>query len=112
MNDLRLTRTSSEALAAEAAPPPFNWLFYTGTYGVSATLLSGIFDTLNETLHDFNVGEGVFWSIAFEPLPTAITKWGDLKGGNSLGTSPKDGNAFGESNACSNFQTSLLTGVE
>lgn len=56
--------------------------------------MSRIFDCLNETLYDFNIGEGIFWDIAFEPLPTAITQYGDLKGGNSLGTSPKDGNAF------------------
>lgn len=69
---LHLTNLST--LAAEPAPPPFNWLFYTGTYGVSATLLGRIFDSLNDTLYDFNIGSGVFWSIAFEPLPTAITK--------------------------------------
>ena len=91
---LHLTNLST--LAAEGAPPPFNWLFYTGTYGVSATLMSKIFDCLNETLYGFNIGNGVFWSIAFEPLPTVITQWGDLKGGNMLGTSPKDGNAFGK----------------
>jgi hypothetical protein len=91
---LHLTNLST--LAAENAPPPLNWLFYTGTYGVSATLLSGIFDRLNESLWDFNVDGGIFWSVAFEPLPTVITKYGDLKGGNSLGTEPKDGNAFGK----------------
>ena len=58
--------------------------------------MSQMFDTMNETLYDFNVPQGVAWSIAFEPLPTAITKYGDEKGGNSLGTSPADGNAFGK----------------
>jgi hypothetical protein len=91
---LHLTNLST--LAAEPAPPPFNWLFYTGTYGVSATLLSNIFDCLNETLYDFNIGGGVFWDIGFEPLPTVITQWANVKGGNSLGTSPKDGDAFSE----------------
>ncbi|KAH6704289.1 FAD binding domain protein [Leptodontidium sp. MPI-SDFR-AT-0119] len=86
--------TNLSALAAEAAPPTFNWVFCTGTYGVSATLLSKIFDSLNETLYDFNIDKGISWSIAFEPVPTVITQYGDLKGGNSLGTSPKDGNAF------------------
>ena len=89
------------------SPPPFNvlifskligdgrnWLFWTGTYSVSAPLMSQMFDVMNETLYNFNVPEGVTWSIAFEPLPTAITKYGKEKGGNSLGTSPADGNAF------------------
>lgn len=91
---LRMTNLST--LAAEGALPPLNWVFYTGTYGVSATLMSRIFDSLNESLYDFNVDSEIFWSIAFEPLPTLITQYGHLKGGNSLGTEPKDGNAFGE----------------
>ncbi len=74
-----------------------NWLFYTGTYGVSAPLLSKIFDICNATLYDFNPPGGVVWSIAFEPLPTLVTEHGSLKGGNSLGTSPKDGNAVSKS---------------
>jgi hypothetical protein len=93
-NTLHLTNLS--ILAAEGAPPPLNWVFYTGTYGVSAELLSRIFDRLNGSLYDFDIGGGIFWSVAFEPLPTAITKWGELKGGNSLGTEPMDGNAFGK----------------
>lgn len=72
---------------------PRNWLFYTGTYGVSAPLLGKIFDICNTTLYDFNSPGGVVWSIAFEPLPTTVTKYGGFKSGNSLGTSPKDGNA-------------------
>lgn len=28
-----------------------------------------------------------------EPLPAAVTRWAQLKGGNSLGTKPEDGNA-------------------
>ncbi|MCJ1324768.1 hypothetical protein MMC10_001430 [Thelotrema lepadinum] len=81
-------------LANESNTPPLNWLFWTGTYSVSAPLMSQMFDVMNETLYNFNVPEGVTWSIAFEPLPTAITKYGKEKGGNSLGTSPADGNAF------------------
>jgi hypothetical protein len=73
-------------------------MFYTGTYGVSAALLSRIFSSLNETMYKFDIPGGITWSVAFEPLPTVFTKWGDLKGGNSLGTTPKDGNAFGNNN--------------
>ena len=69
-------------------------MFYTGTYGVSAPLMSKIFDTLNSTLSAFDIPGGIAWSIAFEPLPTAITKHGDFNGGNSLGTEPMDGNGF------------------
>ena len=86
--------TNLSVLANETAIPSLNWLFFTGTYGISAGLLSRMFDSLNESLYDFNIDGDVFWDIAFEPLPTIITKWGDIKGGNSLGTSPQDGNAF------------------
>ncbi len=54
-----------------------------------------IFDTCNSTIFNLDIPSVIEWNIAFEPLPTVITKFGDLKGGNSLGTSPKDGNAFG-----------------
>ena len=55
-----------------------------------------IFDSLNSTVYNLELPESwVLWNIAFEPLPTIITQYGDEKGGNSLGTSPKDGNAFG-----------------
>lgn len=57
--------------------------------------MSKIFDELNSTLSSFNIPGGITWSIAFEPLPTILTGYGDLNGGNSLGTHPKDGNAFG-----------------
>src|ERR1700710_444178 len=72
-----------------------NWLFYTGTYAVSAPLMSEIFVELNDTISSFDIPGGITWSIAFEPLPTVITKYGKLDGGNSLGTQPEDGNSFG-----------------
>lgn len=57
--------------------------------------MSKIFDHLNSTLYHLELpGSWAFWSIAFEPLPTLITSYGAKKGGNSLGTSPKDGNGF------------------
>jgi len=60
-----------------------------------------IFDSLNSTLYNFELpGSWVFWDVAFEPLPTVITQYGDKNGGNSLGTSPKDGNAFGKLVPC------------
>lgn len=75
-------------------PVPLNSLFYTATYGVSATLLAKILDISNETFYSTysQVPDGVLWSLAFEPLPTLVTKFGPIKGGNSLGTTPADGN--------------------
>ncbi|OCL04578.1 FAD binding domain protein [Glonium stellatum] len=96
-----LNITNLSTLANETAPPLLNWAFFTGTYGVSATLLSRIFDSLNTTIYNFIIPGGISWSVAFEPLPTVITQHGDQNGGNSLGTSPKDGNTF----------VMLLTGI-
>ncbi|MCJ1286454.1 hypothetical protein MMC26_005799 [Xylographa opegraphella] len=86
--------TNLSTLTAEAPTPPLDWAFLTGTYSVSAPLLSAIFDSLNATMYDFHIPNGILWSLAFEPLPTATVQHGDLKGGNSLGTFPKDGNAI------------------
>lgn len=82
--------TQLHVLANESATPPLNWLFETGTYGVSAHLLESMFDIVNTTVYNFDVPEGVLWDIAFEPLPTVFTAVG--AGKNSLGTSPSDGN--------------------
>jgi hypothetical protein len=57
-----------------------------------------IFDSLNSTIPKFELpGSWVFWDIAFEPLPTIMTQYGDKNGGNSLGISPEHGNVFGNS---------------
>lgn len=80
--------------ANESATPPLNWLFWTGTYSASAPLMSQMFTILNDTLYGFNPPGGVVWSIAFEPLPTVIAAKSTQKGDNSMGLSPKDGNAF------------------
>ena len=59
--------------------------------------MSRIFDRLNSTVYNFELPNSwVIWDIAFEPLPTIITQYGDKNGGSSLGTSPKDGNGFGK----------------
>lgn len=76
----------------ESATPPLNWLFYTGTYGVSANLLGDIFDIVNETAYDFDPAPWILWDLAFEPLPTVFVSHG--AGTNSLGTSAADGNSM------------------
>ncbi|KAF2119054.1 hypothetical protein BDV96DRAFT_487952 [Lophiotrema nucula] len=85
--------TKLSTYANETATPPLEWVFYTGTYGVSADLLSSITDTFNETMSTTNIPGLVLWTFAFEPLPTIITQYFLQKGGNSLGTTPADGNS-------------------
>ena len=84
--------TNLSTFANESAIPQLNWLYFTGTYGISADLLTQFFDVCNNTLYDFDVPHGVFWDLAFEPLPTEFVSHG--AGTNSLGTSPSDGNSM------------------
>ncbi|KIM95870.1 hypothetical protein OIDMADRAFT_106059 [Oidiodendron maius Zn] len=93
LNTLHITNLST--IANEGNTPPLNWLFYTATFGVSTNLMGQIFDSLNSTIPEFELpGSWVFWDIAFEPLPTIMTQYGDKNGGNSLGISPVHGNVF------------------
>jgi len=89
-NTLHLTNLST--FSNESATPPLNWLFYTGTYGVSAQLLDRIFDIANDTIYNLTVPQGVLWDLAFEPLPTVFLK--HSSGNDSLGTGPEDGNSI------------------
>ena len=84
--------TSISTFANESATPPLNWLFHTGTYGVSSALLNRMFDICNATLYDFQILHGVLWDLAFEPLPKVFVSHG--AGNNSLGTTPADGNSM------------------
>jgi hypothetical protein len=81
--------------AAEPASAKLNWVFLTGTYGVSVELLEKMVDTFNATMYTFDIPSGIIWSISLEPLPTVITSFGSKNGGNVLGTNPSDGNRFG-----------------
>ncbi|EAW15010.1 FAD-binding oxidoreductase [Aspergillus clavatus NRRL 1] len=70
--------------------------FQTGTYGVNLELLSNSFEIINSTVYRLlsKTSSMVIWSIAYEPLSTAMTQYSKPKGGNSLGVTPSDGNAF------------------
>ena len=87
---LKLTKLST--VANETATPLWEWTFHTATYGVSASLLYKITACFNATISTTTIPSIILWTFALEPLPTVITQHGDKKGGNSLGTSPKDGN--------------------
>ncbi|UKZ60585.1 uncharacterized protein TrAtP1_001860 [Trichoderma atroviride] len=84
--------TAVAALAAENPTPPLNWLFATITFGTSSEAMLGIFNALNQSIHDFNPAGGITWSFAFEPLPSVMLSHSAATGGNVLGLEPKDGN--------------------
>jgi hypothetical protein len=95
-----LALTNLSTYAAEPPTALLNWVFFTGTYGISTEFLEKTFNSLNGTLYNFNIPNNIIWSISLEPLPTLITSYGNKNGGNSLGTTPSDGNSMGE-----NFST-------
>jgi FAD/FMN-containing dehydrogenase len=94
----KIQLTELHVLANESATPPLNWLFRTGTYGVSTRLMEDIFQICNETFFDVTLpasnagGNTLLWDLAFEPLPTVFVSHG--AGRNTLGTAPSDGNAM------------------
>lgn len=90
-SSLKLSKLS--AIANETAPPLWEWTFHTATYGVSASLLNKITASFNKTMSTTAIPSLILWTYALEPLPTAITQYGDKKGGNSLGTSLQAGNS-------------------
>ena len=57
-----------------------------------------MFDTINTTVYTVSpkIFGGIIWGISLEPLPTIFTQYGPLKGGNSMGTTPDDGNGMGK----------------
>jgi hypothetical protein len=90
---LHLTPTST--WANESANPLLEFLFFTGTYGVSATLMLDMVERWDAIINSTDTIPGLkSWSFTFEPLPTVYTKYGKKNGGNSLGTTPQDGNAM------------------
>lgn len=92
-NTLHLTPIST--WSNETAITPTEQMFYTSTYGVSATLMSEMTKRWDMILNETGPIPGLTsWGFVFEPLPTIYTQFGEKNGGNSLGTTPKDGNAM------------------
>lgn len=73
-------------------------IFYTITIAPDIELLHDIFDIANRTIYELfpDSVNDLSWGFTFEPLPTIITLHGNPKGGNSLGTTPEDGNNIGK----------------
>ena len=89
-----LALTSTHAFSNESAIPILGEAFLTGTYGVSAALMGAISDRFQAVIDATPIPGILNWGWASEPLPTIFTQYGAKNGGNSLGTSPADGNAM------------------
>jgi hypothetical protein len=90
---LHLTLTST--WSNELTIPLTEQMFYTGTYGASAALMSNMIERWDAILKAASPIPGLSsGSFAFEPLPTVYTQWGEKRGCNSLGTTPRGDNAM------------------
>lgn len=67
-------------------------LFYTRTYANDLEILTRVWEITNQSAHSIQHVQGLTWALTYQPIPTAITQWGDIKGGNPLGLTPEDGN--------------------
>lgn len=67
-------------------------IFYTATYANDLETLTNLFNQAKSSLEPVADVEDLIYSLSLQPLPTQITKWGDAKGGNSLGLHESSGN--------------------
>ncbi|KAL8805526.1 MAG: hypothetical protein Q9182_001895 [Xanthomendoza sp. 2 TL-2023] len=64
-------------------------LFITLTHGLSASLMTEIYQIADTALQPIKLAAGLVYSLSFQPLPTAITTKSNA---NSLGLDTRDGN--------------------
>ncbi|KFY65230.1 hypothetical protein V496_02728 [Pseudogymnoascus sp. VKM F-4515 (FW-2607)] len=67
-------------------------IMYTATYANDLETLTNLFNQAKSSLEPVADVEDLVYSLSLQPLPTQITKWGDAKGGNSLGLHESSGN--------------------
>lgn len=93
VNTMRVSNLSDFSLELNAGTPDgFRQIFYTGTYANDLELMTQLANQLNESMQVVNPLPGLInYAMSLEPLPTTITKWGPLSGGNALGVDPSDG---------------------
>lgn len=93
LNTMRITNLTDIAIELEGASSEgTNEIFFTSTYSVDLDTLTHAYNQWNTSLQSIIGVDGLVWSLTFQPLPTAITKYGPLTGGNSLGLDASAGN--------------------
>lgn len=99
VNTMRISNLSDFAIELNAGTPyGFRQIFYTGTYANDLTLLTQLAKQLTESMAPVNsLPSLINYAMSLEPLPTTITKWGPLSGGNAIGLDPSDGDVVCES---------------
>lgn len=93
LNTMRVSNlTDFTAEVASANPPGQRALFITLTHGLSASLITEIYEAADAALQPIKLAAGLVYSISFQPLPTAITTKATATNPNSLGLDASDGN--------------------
>lgn len=93
VSSMRVSNLSDFALELNVGTPyGFRQIFYTGTYANDLELLTQLAAQLQESMAPVNNAPSLLnYAMSLEPLPTTITKWGAIRGGNALGLDPSDG---------------------
>ncbi|KFZ11828.1 hypothetical protein V501_04569 [Pseudogymnoascus sp. VKM F-4519 (FW-2642)] len=90
---MRISNMSDFGIEMEGSTPyGRGQIMYTQTYANDLETITNLFNQANTSLQPVADVEGLVWSLSLQPLPTQITKWGDIKGGNSLGLHESSGN--------------------
>lgn len=74
------------------SPPGKRALFITLTHGLSADLLTEIFNAADAAVQPIKLVAGLVFSLTYQPLPTAITTKDTATNPDSLGLDESDGN--------------------
>ncbi|KFY50447.1 hypothetical protein V495_00247 [Pseudogymnoascus sp. VKM F-4514 (FW-929)] len=93
LSTMRISNMSDFATEMEGSTPyGRGQIFYTATYANDLETITNLFNEANTSLQPVIDVEDLVWSLSLQPLPTQITKWGDINGGNSLGLHESSGN--------------------
>lgn len=91
LNTMRISNLTDFTLEIAAANPDNQrTIFMTSTVAVDKDLLIDIFRITNETVMGFDDVKGSRLALTYQPIVTAMTKWGALNGGNVLGLNGKE----------------------
>ncbi|OBT64944.1 hypothetical protein VE03_05685 [Pseudogymnoascus sp. 23342-1-I1] len=93
LSTMRISNMSDFAIELGGSTPyGRGQIMYTATYSNDLETITNLFNQANSSLQPVADVEGLIYSLSLQPVPTQITKWGDAKGGNSLGLHESSGN--------------------
>lgn len=93
VSTMRISNMSDFAIELEGSTPyGRGQVMYTATYANDLETITNLLQQANSSLTPVADVEGLVWSLSLQSVPTQITKWGDIKGGNSLGLHESSGN--------------------